>query len=216
MSEEPSDKPPEPAVVRSEELRIAEALLFASQAPVAARTVARHLPPDCDVEAVLRRLSDEYARTGINIVKVGGKWQARTAGDLAFLFSRQRPPRRKLSKAAVETLAIVAYHQPVTRAEIETLRDVSLCNLDVLIEAGWVRPRGRRRSPGRPMTYGTTEAFLTHFGFESLRDLPPLRDPSTITLDPGVLMDAGLSSLLSDEPVEELDLDGLTPPAADD
>jgi segregation and condensation protein B len=131
-----------------------------------------------DVSALLEELKGFYASRGVNLVKVAGKWMFRTAEDLAYLLERHAVEERRLSKAALETLAIVAYHQPVTRAEIEEIRGVSVSSgtIDVLMEIGWVRPRGRRRAPGRPVTYGTTEEFLVHFGLESVKDLPGLAE----------------------------------------
>jgi segregation and condensation protein B len=126
------------------------------------------------VVALLRDLQGHYVERGVNLVQVAGKWAFRTAGDLSFLLSRETVEQRKLSRAALETLSIIAYHQPVTRAEIEAIRGVMTGRgtLDVLMETGWIRMRGRRRAPGRPVTYGTTEAFLSHFGLDTLADLP--------------------------------------------
>ena len=154
--------------------RMIEALLFASSAPVDATSLAARLPEDADVEARLAELAQYYASRGVNLVRVAGRWALRTAPDLAFLMRQQAEVPRRLSRAAVETLAIIAYHQPATRADIEEVRGVSLSRgtLDVLFEAGWVRPLGRRRSPGRPVTYGTTAAFLDHFGLNDTADLP--------------------------------------------
>src|SRR5918995_3570797 len=156
-------------------LRIAEALLFASAEPMGADELARRLPRGADVDAVLAELRAHYAQRGVNLVRVAGRWAFRTAGDLSFVLSRDAEPR-KLSRAAMETLAIVAYHQPVTRAEIEEIRGVATSKgtLDLLLETGWVRLRGRRRAPGRPLTYGTTPAFLEHFGLDAVGDLPGL------------------------------------------
>ncbi len=161
---------------RTEELRILEALLFAAEAPLDEKTLAARLPADTDVTALLQRLQAEYAPRGVNLVRVGGKWSLRTAGDLAWLLTRESVVTRKLSRAAIETLAIIAYHQPVTRAEVEEIRGVTTSKgtLDVLLETGWIRLRGRRKAPGRPVTYGTTEAFLSHFGLDALGDLPGL------------------------------------------
>ena len=155
-------------------LRIVEALLFASEEPVEASALAKALPSGADIGAVLAELQSQYDGRGINLIKVAGKWQFRTANDLAFLMRKQAVEERKLSRAAIETLAIIAYHQPVTRAEIEDIRGVMVSKgtIDALMEAGWVRIRGRRRTPGRPVTYGTTEAFLAHFGLENVGDLP--------------------------------------------
>ena len=159
-------------------LRILEALLFASADPVSVRALAERLPEGTDAEALLARLRDVYAGRGVNLVNAGGGWAMRTAPDLGALLTLEKEVTRKPSRAAIETLAIIGYHQPVTRAEIEDIRGVGLSKgtMDVLFEAGWIRPRGRRRTPGRPVTWGTTEAFLDHFGFESLDDLPGLDD----------------------------------------
>ncbi len=155
-------------------LRVLEALLFAAPEPIAEQALARVLPPDTNVPALLAILKDEYASRGVNLVQVAGKWQFRTAGDLAFLLRKESIEQHKLSRAAIETLAIIAYHQPATRAEIEDIRGVMVSKgtLDSLLESGWIRIRGRRRTPGRPVTYGTTEAFLAHFGLEQIGDLP--------------------------------------------
>ena len=128
------------------------------------------------MKATLAQLKDEYATRGVNLVRVGKKWTFRTAGDLSWLLTKQIVETRKLSRAAIETLAIIAYHQPVTRAEIEEIRGVVAAagTLDVLLKTGWIRPRGRRKAPGRPITYGTTETFLSHFGLEEVGDLPGL------------------------------------------
>ncbi len=155
-------------------LRIVEAILFASTSPVSATMLAERLPEDTDVAALIENLRTFYAPRGVNLVSIGNGWALRTAGDLAPRLRSYARVARKLSRAAIETLAIIAYHQPVTRAEIEEVRGVSLSRgtLDLLFEAGWIHPKGRRRSPGRPITWGTTEAFLDHFGLESLKDLP--------------------------------------------
>ncbi|MCB1381946.1 MAG: SMC-Scp complex subunit ScpB [Notoacmeibacter sp.] len=154
--------------------RMAEALIFASATPVSERLLADRLPSGTDIRAVLDHLQGLYAVRGVNLVRAGDAWAFRTAGDLSFLMSRDAVQQKKLSRAALEVLAIIAYHQPVTRAEIEEVRGVetSKGTLDTLLESGWVRMRGRRRTPGRPVTYGTTTDFLDHFGLEELRDLP--------------------------------------------
>lgn len=154
--------------------RIAEALVFASSEPVAEKLIADRLPDGTPVREVMARLSGRYAARGVNLVRVGDAWAFRTAADLGFLIRRDETEARKLSRAGLEVLSTIAYHQPVTRAEIEEVRGVATSKgtLDVLLETGWVRMRGRRRSPGRPVTYGTTMAFLDHFGLEDLRDLP--------------------------------------------
>ncbi|MFI4936502.1 MAG: SMC-Scp complex subunit ScpB [Caulobacterales bacterium] len=151
-----------------------EALLFAAAEPLGASDLARRLPEGADIAAGLAELAADYAARGVNLAEVGGRWRLQTAPDLAFLMTEEREEPRRLSRAAQETLAIVAYHQPVSRAEIEAIRGVqaSRGTLDLLLEIGMVRPRGRRRTPGRPVTYGTTDAFLEHFGLASLADLP--------------------------------------------
>jgi segregation and condensation protein B len=163
---------------RPEELRLLEALLFAASEPVDEKALAARMPEGVDVRAALRRLQTEYAPRGVNLVHIGKKWTFRTANDLAWLLTHEAVEPKRLSRAAVETLAIIAYHEPVSRAEIEAIRGVQISKgtLDVLMEAGWVRPAGRREVPGRPLIYATTPDFLTHFGLESRRDLPGLDD----------------------------------------
>jgi len=167
-----------PSADRREKLRILEALLFASPEPLDQAALAQHFGQGEDVAALLEELQGLYAGRGVNLVRVAGKWAFRTAEDLAFLLERQAVEQRRLSRAALETLAIIAYHQPVTRAEIEEIRGVSTSKgtLDVLLETGWIKLRARRRAPGRPVTYGTTEQFLAHFGFDSIQDLPGLAE----------------------------------------
>ncbi|WP_366523876.1 SMC-Scp complex subunit ScpB [uncultured Algimonas sp.] len=156
------------------EVRLLEALLFAASEPIDVATLRDRLPKDTDVGALLARLQRDYAERGVNLVSVAGRWRFQTAPDLSEQLVDVREAPRKLSKAALETLAIVAYHQPVTRAEIEDVRGVAVSKgtVDVLMELGWVRVRGRRRTPGRPVTYGTTEGFLGHFNLEQITDLP--------------------------------------------
>lgn len=161
-----------------EAARIAEALVFASAGPVSQAYIADRLPRGVDVLHVMRELKALYAGRGVNLVQLDDSWAFRTAPDLSFVIRTEETEVRKLSRAALEVLSIIAYHQPVTRAEIEDIRGVqtSKGTLDVLMEAGWVRFRGRRRSPGRPVTFGTTRDFLDHFGLEDLRDLPGLEE----------------------------------------
>ena len=167
-----------PSADRREKLRIIEALLFAASEPIDEAYLTQHLKAGDDVAALLDELRGLYAGRGINLVRVAGKWAFRTADDLSYLLERHAKEERKLSKAAMETLSIIAYHQPVTRAEIEEIRGVatSTGTLDVLMETSWIRPRGRRRAPGRPITYGTTAHFLEHFGFDAIKDLPGLAE----------------------------------------
>ena len=157
-------------------VRVAEALLFASDVPLAPEDIARLMPVGVEAEAVLGELERLYRPRGVNLVRVAGQWMMRTAPDLGYLLRKESDEPKKLSRAALETLAIIAYHQPVTRAEIEVLRGVSTNKgtLDILLEAGFVRLRGRRRTPGRPVTLGTTETFLIQFGLDRIGDLPGL------------------------------------------
>ena len=161
-----------------EPVRMAEALLFASAEPVTEKALADRLPDGTDISAVLGQLRAEYAMRGVNLVRVNDAWAFRTASDLSFLLSRDQVQQKKLSRAALEVLAIIAYHQPVTRAELEDIRGVETAKgtLDLLMETGWIRIRGRRKSPGRPVTYGTTEGFLSHFGLNEVGDLPGLQE----------------------------------------
>lgn len=160
------------------ELRMLEALLFASAEPLSEKELGSRLPEGVDLAALISELQSAYAGRGVNLVCVAGSWAFRTADDLSFLLQREAVEQKKLSRAALETLAIIAYHQPVTRAEIEDVRGVSISKgtLDVLLETGWVRMRGRRRTPGRPITYGTSDTFLEHFALEAVGDLPGLEE----------------------------------------
>ena len=170
MTEHDDDRPQ----LTERNLRILEAILFASSEPLDAGSMLTYLGPGVRVGELLALLQQRYAGRGVNLVKRGDKWAFRTAEDLQFLLRREESETRPLSRAALETLSIIAYHQPATRAEIEEVRGVATGKgtLDLLMEAGWVRMRGRRRTPGRPVTYGTTDAFLDHFALESLADLP--------------------------------------------
>ncbi len=210
--------------------RMVEAIIFASAEPVPERILAERLPDGTDVTEALKELQGDYEKRGVNLVRVENSWAFRTASDLSFLLNRNAVQQRKLSRAALEMLAVIAYHQPVTRAEIEEIRGVetSKGTLDILLETGWVKMRGRRRTPGRPVTYGTSTEFLDHFGLTELRDLPgidelkgagllsarmpanfsvpqPMSDPDELTEDEDPLTDIDL---------EELGL--LTPLAEDD
>ncbi len=162
----------------AEHLRVLEAVLFAAVEPLDEASIAARLPDDADIDALLVDLSTAYAGRGVIVVKVGGKWALRTAPDLVDKLKIERQAERRLSRAAHETLAIIAYHQPLTRAEIESIRGVAVNRgtLDVLLEAGWIRPGRRRNTPGRPTTWVTSEAFLSHFGLESLQDLPGVKE----------------------------------------
>ncbi|MDX8477997.1 SMC-Scp complex subunit ScpB [Mesorhizobium sp. VK24D] len=178
MAEQGSIANPAERLQLSESVRMAEAIIFASAEPVSERQLVARLPEGVNIAAAMADLQEIYAKRGVNLVRVGDAWAFRTAGDLAFLMSRDSVQQRKLSRAALEVLAIIAYHQPVTRAEIEDIRGVetSKGTLDTLLETEWVRMRGRRRTPGRPVTYGTTDAFLDHFALEEIRDLPGMEE----------------------------------------
>lgn len=208
--------------------RIAEALVFASAEPVSEAFLLDRLPQGADIPAIMAGLTALYAPRGVNLVRVGDRWAFRTAADLSFVIRKDEDEPKKLSRAALEVMAIIAYHQPVTRAEIEDIRGVqtSKGTLDVLMEAGWVRFRGRRRSPGRPVTLGTTHDFLDHFGLEELRDLPGLEELKAAGLlsgriPPGFSIPIAhdVEELSEDEdPITQLDLEelGLLPPGGAD
>jgi segregation and condensation protein B len=211
----------EPAA-RPEELRLLEALLFAAAEPLDEATLAKQLADGANVKEALAALQAEYAPRGVNLVRIGRKWMFRTAADLSWLLTKETTETRKLSRAATETLAIISYHQPVTRAEIEEIRGVQTAagTLDVLLKTGWIRPRGRRKAPGRPITYGTTEAFLSNFGLEEIGDLPGLEElkgsgliEGSLPTGFGVPIPSDDTTLRDDEdPLDPGDLDlGLAP-----
>lgn len=171
--------------------RVIEALLFAASEPLSTTQLTECLAEGTEVKPLLEELQEHYKGRGVTLIQVAGKWTFRTAEDLSFLLRREAVEQKRLSKAALETLSIIAYHQPVTRAEIEEVRGVSVSKgtLDALMEMGWVRMRGRRRVVGRPVTYGTTEEFMSHFGLADIKDLPGLRE-----LKGAGLLDANLPS----------------------
>jgi len=180
---------------RGQQLRLLEAVLFAAPEPLGETELARWFGDGGTIAPLLRELADVYAERGVNLVRLAGGWTFRTAPDLAPELRTERVVGRKLSRAAVETLAIIAYHQPVTRAEIEAIRGVALARgtIDKLMEAGWVRPTGRRDAPGRPLNWATTPAFLAHFSLDTLTELPgldELRAAGLLDLGPAVLADA--------------------------
>ncbi|HEX3667258.1 MAG TPA: SMC-Scp complex subunit ScpB [Rhizomicrobium sp.] len=164
----------EAEVINPEHLRMLEAILFAAAAPLDEKSLESSLPRGAALPLLLAELQQAYEPRGVNLVRIAEKWQFRTAPDLGFLLRREQTEQKRLSRAGIETLAIIAYHQPVTRAEIEDIRGVALSKgtVDTLMEIGWVRIRGRKRTPGRPVTYGTTEEFLVHFGLENVNHLP--------------------------------------------
>ena len=163
---------------RAQDLRLLEALLFAAAEPLEEAVLASHLTEGSDVASLMSELAEIYRNRGVNLLRVGGGWVFRTAADLAPRLMLERVVARKMSRAAVETLAIVAYHQPVTRGEIEEIRGVALSRgiLDTLMESGWIRPKGHKQTPGRPAMWVTTPEFLSHFGLEALSDLPGIEE----------------------------------------
>jgi segregation and condensation protein B len=188
----------------SRHLRMLEAILFAANEPLDDAVLASRLPEGADVVALLADLVALYEGRGVNLVKLAGRWTFRTAPDLAFLLQNHVQEQRRLSRAGMETLAIVAYHQPVTRAEIEDIRGVTVSKgtIDVLLELGWIKMRGRRKVPGRPVTYGITDAFLAQFGLDAITDLPGLDE-----LKAAGLLDAAAGGAALPRPVG----DDLTP-----
>ncbi|TCD12441.1 SMC-Scp complex subunit ScpB [Oricola cellulosilytica] len=217
-------------LMEAEAMRMAEALVFASAEPVTERALADRLPDGVDVHELMIELQSFYEKRGVNLFRIENSWAFRTAGDLGFLMQREETQQRKLSRAALEVLAIIAYHQPVTRAEMEEVRGVetSKGTLDVLMETGWIKMRGRRKTPGRPVTYGTTPSFLDHFGLSEVRDLPGMEElkgagllssrmPANFSMPmPGVNSDelTEEEDELTDIDLEELGL--LTPKGGDD
>lgn len=208
---------PQAPLSRADELRLLEALLFASAEPVEQSVLAKRMPDGVDIKGALLQLQEEYAPRGVNLIHIGNRWTFRTAGDLAWLMTRETSETKRLSRAAIEVLAIVAYHQPVTRGEIEEIRGVATSKgtLDVLLETGWIRPRGRRKTPGRPLTFGTTETFLSQFNLEALGDLPGLDElKGTGLLDPRLPSSFNIPTP-SDDPALREDEDPLEDPELD-
>ena len=202
-----------PATERSQNLRIIEAMLFAAAEPISREAFLEFLPPDSELDALLQDLAENYRNRGVNVVQVSGKWALRTAPDMGAILRRDTVEQKKLTKAALETLAIIAYHQPVTRAEIEDIRGVVISRgtLDNLLDMGWVRMRGRRKSPGRPVTYGTTNAFLEHFGLNELTDLPGLHELKAAGLLDGAIppgFDVPMPKISDELNADEDPLDG--------
>lgn len=217
------DNNPGGHVGMSPELRILEAILFAATEPVTEKALQDRLPEGIELSALLRLLQEHYEGRGVNLVQVAGRWAFRTAADLGESLEIEIPVTRKLGRATVETLAIIAYHQPITRAEIEEIRGVSLSKgtLDQLLEIGWIKPVGRRRTPGRPVTWGTSMEFLSHFNLNQVGELPGIdelkaaglldkRPSRTIFGEVAVHqeIDEGLTNSEQDEIVEPLNVEG--------
>ena len=226
----PEDQPPESTPNGGPEdgparwLRILEAVLFASAAPMAEEDLADRLPKEADLKALLQTLAQHYEGRGVQLIHVAGKWAFRTAADVAGALQIEKTVPRKLSRAAVETMAIIAYHQPITRAEIEQIRGVALSRgtLDMLMAAGWIKPKGHRETPGRPATWVTTETFLDHFGIDSLQDLPgleELRSAGLLDRRPGVTLamrQEEVDTDSADEDAKEEELEAQDETDADD
>ena len=208
-----AESPEDREKANPEHLRMVEALLFAASEPLDQKALSTSLPEGADVPGLLKALQEIYEKRGVTLCCVAGKYQFRTASDLAFLLRKEQPEQKRLSKAAIETLAIIAYHQPVTRAEIEEIRGVSTSkgSVDVLLETGWIRPRGRRKAPGRPVTYGTTDTFLSHFGLDALDDLPGVEELKGSGLLDGRLPPGFSVPMPSDDPALREDEDPLEP-----
>jgi segregation and condensation protein B len=199
-----------------EHVRMVEALLFAAAEPLDVKTLADRVPDGVYIPAVLERLEKDYEGRGVQLIHVARKWTFRTSPDLGFLMEKERVEQRRLSRAAIETLAIIAYHQPVTRAEIEAIRGVSVSKgtIDVLMEVDWVRMRGRKRVPGRPVLYGTTDDFLEHFGLENVKDLPGMDELKAAglldaRLPPGFTVPIPDDSIIEEDEDEEEDSEEL-------
>jgi segregation and condensation protein B len=178
IDEQETNKYNPPDFIDFEHVRLLEAILFASREPITERVLANRLPEGANLKAILLNIKNTYSDRGVNLVQTGKSWAFRTSPELAQLLNKEINVSRKLSRAAIETLSIIAYHQPISRAEIEEVRGVGLSKgtMDVLLEASWIKPRGRRRTPGRPITWGTTDGFLDQFGLEDIRDLPGMED----------------------------------------
>ena len=189
----------------SDQLRAVEALLFASSDPIDEKTLIEILPEYADIEKIIEKIQDFYKGRGVELKKINNKWMFKTASDLSFIMQKEAKVQKKLSKAGLETLSIIAYHQPVSRAEIEEIRGVSVSpgTIDTLLELNWIRIKGRRKAPGNPITYGTTEEFLVHFDLTNIRDLPGLDElKSTGLLDSNLPPD--MFPINDDiEPIEE-------------
>jgi segregation and condensation protein B len=202
-----------PRMDRDQHLRIVEAMLFAATEPLSLKKIAEFLPEGIDAQQLIDDLQANYANRGVNLVQVAGHYMLRTSTDVSFVLRRETVQQKKLTRAGLETLSICAYHQPVTRAEIEDIRGVAISKgtLDTLLDIGWVRMRGRRKTPGRPVTYGTTDAFLKHFGLNEITDLPGLHELKAAGLLEGNLppgFDMPLPKMTDELTEDEDPLDG--------
>ena len=192
----------------NDQVRIVEALLFASPDPLDKKTLSEKLPENTNIDEIINKIEDMYQNRGFELKKIGNKFMFKTSGDLSFIMQREAKAQRKLSKAAIETLAIIAYHQPVTRAEIEDIRGVTVSSgtIDTLIQMNWVKIKGRRKVPGNPIAYGTTEEFLVHFDLQSIKDLPDMQELKSMgLLDNNLPPDLYPENLLNNDDIEEID-----------
>ena len=192
----------------NDQVRIVEALLFASPDPLDKKTLSEKLPENTNIDEIINKIEDMYQNRGFELKKIGNKFMFKTSGDLSFIMQREAKAQRKLSKAAIETLAIIAYHQPVTRAEIEDIRGVTVSSgtIDTLLQMNWVKIKGRRKVPGNPIAYGTTEEFLVHFDLQSIKDLPDMQELKSMgLLDNNLPPDLYPENLLNNDDNEEID-----------
>lgn len=192
----------------NDQVRIVEALLFASPDPLDKKTLSEKLPENTNIDEIINKIEDMYQNRGFELKKIGNKFMFKTSGDLSFIMQREAKAQRKLSKAAIETLAIIAYHQPVTRAEIEDIRGVTVSSgtIDTLLQMNWVKIKGRRKVPGNPIAYGTTEEFLVHFDLQSIKDLPDMQELKSMgLLDNNLPPDLYPENLLNNNDIEEID-----------
>ena len=192
----------------NDQVRIVEALLFASPDPLDKKTLSEKLPENTNIDEIIKKIEDIYQNRGFELKKIGNKFMFKTSGDLSFIMQREAKAQRKLSKAAIETLAIIAYHQPVTRAEIEDIRGVTVSSgtIDTLLQMNWVKIKGRRKVPGNPIAYGTTEEFLVHFDLQSIKDLPDMKELKSMgLLDNNLPADLYPENLLNNDDIEEID-----------
>ena len=192
----------------NDQVRIVEALLFASPDPLDKKTLCEKLPENTNIDEIINKIEDMYQNRGFELKKIGNKFMFKTSGDLSFIMQREAKAQRKLSKAAIETLAIIAYHQPVTRAEIEDIRGVTVSSgtIDTLLQMNWVKIKGRRKVPGNPIAYGTTEEFLVHFDLQSIKDLPDMQELKSMgLLDNNLPPDLYPENLLNNDDIEEID-----------
>ncbi len=192
----------------NDQVWIVEALLFASPDPLDKKTLSEKLPENTNIDEIINKIEDMYQNRGFELKKIGNKFMFKTSGDLSFIMQREAKAQRKLSKAAIETLAIIAYHQPVTRAEIEDIRGVTVSSgtIDTLLQMNWVKIKGRRKVPGNPIAYGTTEEFLVHFDLQSIKDLPDMQELKSMgLLDNNLPPDLYPENLLNNDDIEEID-----------